>query len=82
MPSARPYQPARGRSGVAADAVHRVVVMVGDGGHEPESRGKCSVYLRFAREEEDCAVLGGPEDRRDEPVEAALEGARDRASPR
>lgn len=51
--------------------------MVGDRGHQAESRGKHSVHVGFGREYQNGEVLGGTEDRRDQPVEGALEGADD-----
>lgn len=49
--------------------------MVGDGSHQPESRREGAVHVRFGREDQDGAVFGEPEQRRDQPVEGALEGA-------
>ncbi len=51
--------------------------MVGDRRHQPESRRKGSVHLRLGREQQHGAVLGGPQDRRDQPVQGALEGLGD-----
>lgn len=51
--------------------------MVGDGGDQPESRGKRSVHIGLGREDEDGAVLPGPEERRDQPVEGPLEGTQE-----
>ena len=71
-PMARTSQLGR-RSGAAPDAVHRVVVMVGDGRNQAECRGNGVRYVAAGGQHQDRAVFGGPEERRDEPVERALE---------
>lgn len=48
--------------------------MVGDGRHQAESRGKYSVHIGFGRQYQNGEVFGGAEQRRDQPVEGALEG--------
>lgn len=48
--------------------------MVGDGGHQAESCRKRSVHVGVDRQRQNGEVLGRAEERRDQPVEGALEG--------